>query len=70
MQAIDLTQALPDNLLVKADRMLMAWALEPTIQLCVKLSEGTVAVKTAPLAGSTIVNVVVALQPFVSLVTL
>ncbi len=28
MQAIDLTQALPDNLLVKADRMLMAWALE------------------------------------------
>lgn len=28
MQYIDLTQALPDNLLVKADRMLMAWALE------------------------------------------
>ena len=28
MQVIDLTQALPDNLLVKADRMLMAWALE------------------------------------------
>jgi len=28
MQMIDLTQALPDNLLVKADRMLMAWGLE------------------------------------------
>ncbi len=28
MQFIDLTQALPDNLLVKADRMMMAWGLE------------------------------------------
>ena len=28
MQYIDLSQALPDNLLVKADRMLMAWGLE------------------------------------------
>ena len=28
MQAIDLAQALPDNLLVKADRMLMAWGVE------------------------------------------
>lgn len=28
MQYIDLTQALPDNLLVKADRMMMAWGLE------------------------------------------
>ncbi|MBK8638177.1 MAG: asparagine synthase (glutamine-hydrolyzing) [Chromatiaceae bacterium] len=27
-QYIDLTQALPDNLLVKADRMMMAWGLE------------------------------------------
>ena len=28
MQYLDLTTALPDNLLVKADRMLMAWSLE------------------------------------------
>ena len=28
MQHVDLTQALPDNLLVKADRMLMAWGVE------------------------------------------
>ncbi|MEW5755403.1 MAG: asparagine synthase (glutamine-hydrolyzing) [Pseudomonadota bacterium] len=28
MQYVDLTTALPDNLLVKADRMLMAWSLE------------------------------------------
>ncbi len=28
MQYIDLSQAMPDNLLVKADRMLMAWGLE------------------------------------------
>lgn len=28
MQYIDLTQALPDNLLVKADRMLMTWGVE------------------------------------------
>jgi asparagine synthase (glutamine-hydrolysing) len=28
MQYLDLTQALPDNLLVKADRMMMAWGLE------------------------------------------
>lgn len=28
MQYVDLTTALPDNLLVKADRMLMAWGLE------------------------------------------
>ena len=28
MQYIDITAALPDNLLVKADRMLMAWSLE------------------------------------------
>jgi asparagine synthase (glutamine-hydrolysing) len=27
-QYVDLTQALPDNLLVKADRMMMAWGLE------------------------------------------
>ena len=28
MQSVDLLQALPDNLLVKADRMLMAWGVE------------------------------------------
>jgi asparagine synthase (glutamine-hydrolysing) len=28
MQSVDLRQALPDNLLVKADRMLMAWGVE------------------------------------------
>ena len=28
MQHVDITTALPDNLLVKADRMLMAWSLE------------------------------------------